>query len=113
MTNADFQTLLDIDTARKSPEALVAYLGKHFPARWFQCVAPNHRFWDAPCAQVSLGETLVMVTFAASGCAVDLYPNVMPQRYSVNPLEFAKELRAVVKVAAAQDSTIVLPEWAV
>ena len=111
---ARFHAELHAEEARKSPEALLAYLGEHFPARWIQCVPPLHRFWDATCAEYAFGKVLVKVTFSKAGCAVDLYPNVMPQRRSVHAVEFAQELRAAVKVAAvSQNPAMDLPKWAI
>jgi hypothetical protein len=111
---ARFHAEMIAEEARKSPEALLAYLREHFPARWVQCVPPTHRFWDAPCAEYAFGKVLVKVTFSKAGCAVDLYPNVMPQRRSVHAVEFAQELRAAVKVAAVSQSPAMdLPMWAI
>lgn len=111
---ARFQAELHAQEARKSPEALVAYLSEHFHARWWRCTPPHHRFWDAPCAEGRLRNTLFKVTASVSGYGVDVIPNrtTLP-RPSVHPIELAKELRTAVRVAAAQDPAIVLPEWAI
>jgi hypothetical protein len=111
---ARFHAEMIAQEARKSPTALVEYLSEHFPARWMQSTAPHHRFWDAPCAEGRLGFTLFKVTASVSGFAVDVIPNrtTLP-RPTFHPVELAKELRVAVKMAAAQDPTIVLPEWAI
>lgn len=111
---ARFKAHMDAEEARKSPEALCAYLSEHFPAAWTAIESPQHRPLNAVSAEIRLGKIRVQATFFPGGCAVDLYPNVMPQRRSVHSVEFAQELGYAVKVAArSQNPEPALPKWAI